>query len=133
LLLIEKKQFIQSYELDKNILGLPKKILIDIQTHTPAFWLGAGGFLVRFGHREGCPAQGIRIRLTLSKYIGKDGVRKIKTPFVFEGRFYVARLLFRFQREFDVLIPLYPEKCLKTAQNPTSRLRALLATVLFFR
>jgi hypothetical protein len=28
---------------------------------------------------------------------------------------------------------LKPEKCLKTAQNPTSRLRALLATVLFFR
>jgi len=40
--------------------------IIDIQTNTPAFWLGAGGFLVRFGRREGSPAQGIRRRLTLS-------------------------------------------------------------------
>ena len=40
-----------------------------------------------------------------------------------------AKNLFQSQTGFDVLIPLYPEKCSKMPQNPQRPVHALLGTV----
>jgi hypothetical protein len=54
--------------------------------HPSVFWLGAEGCLVRFGLREGSPAQGIRTRQSYSDLVGLSIITP-KENFFFQRRF----------------------------------------------